>query len=60
MLGASATTPGNDQLRREFQGQRFTKEHALKSSVETLRDPRDMGKSSRFKLRRIHEVSSFK
>ena len=33
------------------------KEHALKSSMETQRDPRDKGDSSRFKLREIHEMS---
>ena len=54
------TTPGNDWLLREFQGRRFTREHTLKSSVETQRDPRDKGDSSRFKLKRIHEVSLFK
>ena len=60
MSGASATTPGNNQLLREFQGRRFTREHTLKSSMETLRDLGDLGKSSRFKLEKIHEVLSFK
>ena len=35
MLGASTTTPGNEQLLKEFQGQGFSREHALKSSTET-------------------------
>ena len=60
MLGASTTTPGNDRLLREFKYKGFTREHTLKSSIETLRDPRDKEDSSRFKLKRIHEVSSFK
>ena len=33
---------------------------ALKSSTKTQRSPGDKGESSRLKLARIHEVSSFK
>ena len=50
MPGASAATPGNERLHREFKTKVY-REHALKSSVETQRDPRDKGESSRFKLR---------
>ena len=39
---------------------KVTREHALKSSMETLRDPSDKGESSRLKLKRIHEISSVK
>ena len=35
MLGASTATPSNGRLHREFQGQGYTKERALKSSAET-------------------------
>ena len=59
MSGASATTSGNKGLHREFKT-RVSKEHALKSSMETQRDPRDKGESSRFKLGKVHEASSFK
>ena len=57
--GASGTTPGNKRLCREFKTKVY-REYALKSSVKTPRDPRDKGESSRFKLREIHEISSFK
>ena len=50
MPGASAATPGNEWLRREFKMNVY-REHALKSSMETQRDPKDKGDSSRFKLR---------
>ena len=39
---------------------KVTREHALKSSVETLRDSNDKGESSRLKLKEIHDVLSFK
>ena len=59
MPGASAATPGNERLRREFK-MKVYREHALKSSMETQRDPRDKGDSSRFKLReymRCHRLN---
>ena len=39
MLGASAATPSNDRLLREFKDEGLNK-HTLKSSAETQRDPR--------------------
>ena len=39
MLGASAATPSNDRLLREFRDEGFTRERALKSSTKTQRDP---------------------
>ena len=59
MSGASMTTPGSDQLHREFKV-KGTKECLLRSKVVTWRSPGYKGDSSRFKLREIHERSSFK
>ena len=59
MSGASATTPSNNWLLREFKGI-GSKKHALKSGAKTQRSPVYKGESSRLKLARIHEVSSFK
>ena len=59
MLGASATTPGNDRLHREFKVKGM-KEHLLRSKAATWRSPGYKGDSSRFKLREIHERLSFK
>ena len=39
MLGASAATPSNDRLLREFKDEGLSK-RTLKSSAETQRDPR--------------------
>ena len=49
MSGVSATTPGNDQLLREFKDE-GTRECALKSSTRTWRDLGDKGESSKLKL----------
>ena len=35
---------------------KVTREHALKSSVKTQRNPSDKGESSRLKLKGIHNV----
>ena len=59
MSGTSTTTPGNNWLHREFKV-KGTKEHLLRSKVATLKSPSYKGDSSRFKLREVHEMSSFK
>ena len=40
MLGASAATPSNDRLLREFEDEVLTRERTLESSAKTQRDPR--------------------